>query len=70
MEESRDAEDAVRGLDGTRVCGSRVKVEISTGGKGGSRGGGGGTGGALRQSEVREFLSVQVPAHFQRTSAF
>ena len=39
MEESRDADDAVRGLDGTRVCGSRVKVEISTGGKGGSRGG-------------------------------
>ena len=31
MQESRDAEDAVRGLDGTRVCGSRVKVEISTG---------------------------------------
>ena len=37
MQESRDAEDAVRGLDGTRVCGSWVKVEISTGGKGGSR---------------------------------
>ena len=37
MEDSRDAEDAVRGLDGTRVCGSRVKVEMSTGGKGGGR---------------------------------
>ena len=37
MQESRDADDAVRGLDGTRVCGSRVKVEISTGGKGRDR---------------------------------
>ena len=26
MEDSRDAEDAVRGLDGTRICGARVKV--------------------------------------------
>lgn len=35
MEDTRDAEDAIRGLDGTRICGSRVKVEMSTGGKGG-----------------------------------
>merc|ERR1719385_485835 len=33
MEDPRDAEDAVRGLDGTRICGSRVKVEMSNGGK-------------------------------------
>merc|ERR1712088_691157 len=33
MEDPRDAEDAVRGIDGTRVCGSRVKVEMSNGGK-------------------------------------
>jgi len=33
MEDSRDAEDAARGLDGTRICGSRVKVEMSNGGK-------------------------------------
>ena len=39
MEDTRDAEDAIRGLDGTRICGSRVKVEMSTGGKGGGRGG-------------------------------
>ena len=26
MEDTRDAEDAVRGLDGTRICGARVKV--------------------------------------------
>ena len=44
MEDSRDAEDAVRGLDGTRVCGSRVKVEMSNGGKSG----GGGRGGRSR----------------------
>jgi len=31
MEDSRDAEDAVRGLDGTRIAGSRVKVEVSNG---------------------------------------
>uniref|UniRef100_H0XNJ3 RRM domain-containing protein n=1 Tax=Otolemur garnettii TaxID=30611 RepID=H0XNJ3_OTOGA len=30
----RDAEDAVRGLDG-KVCGSRVRVELSTAGAGG-----------------------------------
>jgi len=45
MEDSRDAEDAVRGLDGTRVCGARVKVEMSTGAR--SRGGGG-SGGSYR----------------------
>ena len=33
MEDARDAEDAARGLDGTRVCGSRVKVEMSNGGR-------------------------------------
>merc|ERR1712013_471456 len=31
MEDPRDAEDAVRGLDGTRIAGNRVKVEMSTG---------------------------------------
>jgi len=28
MEDSRDAEDAVKELDGTRICGRRVKVEL------------------------------------------
>jgi len=37
MEDPRDAEDAVRGLDGSRICGARVKVEMSNGGK--SKGG-------------------------------
>ena len=27
MEDSRDAEDAVKELDGTRICGRRVKVD-------------------------------------------
>jgi len=30
-EDPRDAEDAVRGLDGTRCCGSRIIVQMSTG---------------------------------------
>ncbi|XP_049786244.1 RNA-binding protein 1-like [Schistocerca nitens] len=32
FEDARDAEDAVRGLDGMRMCGTRVRVEMSTGG--------------------------------------
>merc|ERR1719476_518680 len=39
MEDRRDATDACKELDGTRLCGNRVKVEMSNGGKGG-RGGG------------------------------
>uniref|UniRef100_A0A2K6GAB2 Serine and arginine rich splicing factor 7 n=1 Tax=Propithecus coquereli TaxID=379532 RepID=A0A2K6GAB2_PROCO len=31
FEDPRDAEDAVRGLDGRGICGSRVRVELSTG---------------------------------------
>jgi len=30
MEDTRDAEDAVRGLDGTRICGRRVKSRHTT----------------------------------------
>ncbi|KAF0308266.1 RNA-binding protein 1 [Amphibalanus amphitrite] len=48
FEDPRDAEDAVRGLDGTRLCGERVRVEMSSGksrSRGGMRGGGGGYGG-------------------------
>ncbi|KAE9547996.1 hypothetical protein FO519_008789 [Halicephalobus sp. NKZ332] len=39
FEDSRDAEDAVKSLDGTKICGVRAKVELS---HGRSRGGGGG----------------------------
>ncbi|XP_067286961.1 serine/arginine-rich splicing factor 7-like [Pseudorasbora parva] len=31
FEDPRDAEDAVRGLDGKVICGSRTRVELSTG---------------------------------------
>ena len=31
FEDPRDADDAVRGMDGTTICGSRVRVEHSTG---------------------------------------
>jgi arginine/serine-rich splicing factor 7 len=51
FEDARDAEDAVRGLDGNNICGVRVRVEHATGktrpkpwsggGGGGGRGGGG-----------------------------
>merc|ERR1712228_85417 len=46
FEDPRDAEDSVRGLDGTRVCGQRVRVEMSSGqSRSGGRGGDGGGGG-------------------------
>ncbi|CAG0882793.1 unnamed protein product [Darwinula stevensoni] len=37
-EDPRDAEDAVRALDGTRMCGARIRVEMSHGRKRGSGG--------------------------------
>jgi len=41
FEDPRDAEDSVRGLDGTRVCGNRVRVEMSSGqSRNSDRGGG------------------------------
>ncbi|KAH7718094.1 Sr protein [Aphelenchoides avenae] len=63
FEDARDAEDAVRALDGSRICGVRAKVELSHGrrrnggggggggyggGRGGDRGYGGGRGGGRR----------------------
>uniref|UniRef100_A0A915EA62 RRM domain-containing protein n=1 Tax=Ditylenchus dipsaci TaxID=166011 RepID=A0A915EA62_9BILA len=45
-EDVRDAEDAVRSLDGSRICGVRARVELSHGrSRGGGGGGGGGRGG-------------------------
>ncbi|MCP9260628.1 Serine/arginine-rich splicing factor 3 [Dirofilaria immitis] len=49
FEDSRDAEDAVKGLDGTRICGVRPRVEFS---HGGSRRGGRGGGGRRRSSPL------------------
>lgn len=40
MEDPRDASDAARGLDGTRICGARVRVEMSEPGKRRGKGGG------------------------------
>lgn len=44
--DNRDAKDACKDLDGSRLCGASARVEISHGrGKGGGRGRGGGGGG-------------------------
>lgn len=63
FESPRDAEDAVRGLDGRTICGRRARVEVSSGksgrgfrggpsrsGGGGGAGGGGGGGGRGRHN--------------------
>ena len=47
-EDARDAQDAVREMDGKRVCGTRIRVEFAKGGTGGSRGRGRGGGGGRR----------------------
>ncbi|XP_023245362.1 serine/arginine-rich splicing factor 7 isoform X3 [Copidosoma floridanum] len=39
FEDARDAEDAVRGLDGRTLCGRRARVEISNGKRSRDRGG-------------------------------
>eukprot|EP00933_Yihiella_yeosuensis_P039106 TRINITY_DN3305_c0_g1_i1.p1 TRINITY_DN3305_c0_g1~~TRINITY_DN3305_c0_g1_i1.p1 ORF type:complete len:156 (-),score=35.20 TRINITY_DN3305_c0_g1_i1:366-833(-) len=44
MESEADAEDAVKEMDGAKLCGERIRVEVSKGGEprgGGGRGGGG-----------------------------
>lgn len=57
FEDPRDADDAVREMDGRHVCGVRIRVELAKnsskpGGRGGGRGyygGGGGGGGRYRR---------------------
>ncbi|KAK5971599.1 Serine arginine-rich splicing factor 3 [Trichostrongylus colubriformis] len=45
FEDARDAEDAVKSLDGARICGVRARVELSHGKRrNGAVGGGGGRG--------------------------
>nr|ACO10186.1 RNA-binding protein 1 [Caligus rogercresseyi] len=44
FEDERDAEDAAKGLDGSRICGVRATVEMSSRKKRSRRGGGGGGG--------------------------
>lgn len=53
-EDARDAEDAVREMDGKRVCGTRIRVEFAKGGTGGSRGRGRGGGGGRRGPPPRD----------------
>ncbi|VDM96322.1 unnamed protein product [Thelazia callipaeda] len=50
FEDSRDAEDAVKGLDGSRICGVRPRVEFSHGGS--RRGGRRNYGGSRRRSSL------------------
>lgn len=55
FEDSRDAEDAVRALDGRTLCGRRVRVELSNGRtKRRFRGGGGPPGRSGRSSRPQE----------------
>ncbi|XGW25445.1 hypothetical protein V3C99_006678 [Haemonchus contortus] len=42
FEDTRDAEDAVKSLDGARICGVRARVELSHGKRRNGAGGGGG----------------------------
>ncbi|CAD6199241.1 unnamed protein product [Caenorhabditis auriculariae] len=44
FEDGRDAEDAVKALDGARICGVRARVELSHGRRRNGGGGGGGRG--------------------------
>ncbi|XP_077218226.1 serine/arginine-rich splicing factor SR30-like [Tasmannia lanceolata] len=66
FEESRDAEDAIRGRDGYNFDGHRLRVELAHGGRGQSSsidrystysGGGGSRGGVSRRSEYRVLIS-------------
>jgi len=55
FEDYRDAQDAVRHLDGTRLGEKRVRVEISRGRRGGGRGRGGGRDGGRDFGGGRDF---------------
>lgn len=78
-EDPRDAEDAVRAMDGARICGAKVRVEMSSGrsrerqqggGRGGDRGenrpprGGPRGGGDFRGGRMFSFdLLLPPPSH-------
>ena len=49
FEDLRDAEDAIKSLDGARICGEKVRVEMARN-RGSRGGGGGGGGGGFRSS--------------------
>lgn len=54
MADTRDAEDAVSKLDGSKFRGGRIRVELSRGGKGGGGGGFGGGGRGRSRSPSRQ----------------
>lgn len=54
MEDERDAEDCVKELDGTKICGARVKVEMSKGDQNGGRRGDRRGGGGDRRGDDRD----------------
>nr|CAD2200101.1 unnamed protein product [Meloidogyne enterolobii] len=67
FDDHRDAEDAVRALDGTRICGVKARVELSTSssGRGDSgrtytSGGGGGGGGYQDRSRYRSRIDPSI----------
>ncbi|XP_023343472.1 probable splicing factor, arginine/serine-rich 6 [Eurytemora carolleeae] len=78
MEDPRDALDCVKELDGTRICGGRVKVEMSKpdrGGRGrdGGRGGrdgdrGGDRGGRDRRERYKSRSRSRTPERRRRRS--
>merc|ERR1719219_2354934 len=69
MEDRRDAQDAVRELDGTRMCGNRGKVEMSNGGKGGRFGRSRSRSPVRRRSPARRSRSrSRTPAKKRRDS--
>lgn len=53
MEDARDALDCVKELDGTKICGVRVKVEMSKPNRGGRGGGGRDRSGDRRRERYR-----------------
>nr|ACO11219.1 RNA-binding protein 1 [Caligus rogercresseyi] len=72
FEDPRDAEDSVRGLDGTRVCGQRVRVEMSSGQSrngGGSRREGRGSG-RRRDDRVRRGDSAERVRRRRRSPSY
>lgn len=79
MEDPRDAQDCVKELDGTKICGGRVKVEMSKpnrggrgggrdGDRGGDRGGGGGGRDGGRRERYRSRSRSRSPERRRRRS--
>jgi RNA recognition motif-containing protein len=61
FEDKRDAEDSVRGLDGTRCCGTRIRVEMSSGRTRRDRRGGGGRSERGRSDRDRDRYRSRSP---------